>query len=74
MKCFPCSTYLEGEYDLNDYLIGVPVTFRGKNGMEKNYYDPLSDAWKSKNARSADGVKKDQRFISALKTVVYKNE
>ena len=33
-KIFPCSTYLEGEYGLNDLCIGVPVVL-GRNGIEK---------------------------------------
>ena len=32
-KIFPCSSFLDGEYDLYDLCIGVPVIL-GKNGIE----------------------------------------
>jgi len=63
MKMFPCSTYLEGEYDLNDICIGVPVLL-GKNGIEKIITIPLSDAEKAKMQESADGVKKTNDLLA----------
>ncbi|MGB1217840.1 MAG: malate dehydrogenase, partial [Saprospiraceae bacterium] len=33
-RIFPCCSYLEGEYGLNDMFLGVPVKL-GKNGIEK---------------------------------------
>jgi malate dehydrogenase len=54
-KLFPCSTFLEGEYGLNDICIGVPVIL-GKNGIEKIVDIPLSDAEKAKMKESAVGV------------------
>ena len=55
-KMFPCSTFLEGEYDLNDICIGVPVLL-GKNGIEDIVEISLSDAEKAKMKESAVGVR-----------------
>lgn len=63
MKMFPCSTLLEGEYDLNDICIGVPVLL-GKNGIEKIVNIPLSSAEKAKMQESADGVKKTNDLLA----------
>ncbi|ADV47848.1 malate dehydrogenase [Cellulophaga sp. E16_2] len=62
-KMFPCSTYLEGEYDLNDICIGVPVIL-GKEGIEKIITIPLSDADKAKMQESAAGVKKTNDLLA----------
>ncbi|CAZ96898.1 malate dehydrogenase [Zobellia galactanivorans] len=61
-KIFPCSTLLEGEYDLNDICIGVPVVL-GKNGIEKIVDIPLSEAEKAKMQESAAGVKKTNGLL-----------
>jgi len=61
-KMFPCSTLLEGEYDLNDLCIGVPVLL-GKNGIEKIVEISLSDAEKAKMQESAEGVKKTNGLL-----------
>lgn len=61
-KMFPCSTYLEGEYDLNDICIGVPVIL-GKDGIEKIVQIPLSAADKAKMQESAEGVKKTNDLL-----------
>ena len=42
-KIFPCSTFLEGEYGLEDICIGVPVVL-GKNGIEEIVQLDLTDA------------------------------
>jgi malate dehydrogenase len=55
-KMFPCSTFLEGEYGLNDICIGVPVLL-GKNGIESIVEISLSDAEKTKMQESALGVR-----------------
>ena len=59
---FACSTFLEGEYGLNDICIGVPVIL-GKNGIEKIVDIPLSDAEKAKMQESAAGVKKTNGLL-----------
>ena len=56
-KMFPCSALLEGEYNLNDIAIGVPVIL-GRNGIEKIVEIDLSDAEKTKLTESAEAVKK----------------
>jgi malate dehydrogenase len=61
-KMFPCSTYLEGEYGLNDICIGVPVIL-GKNGIEKIVDVPLNDAEKAKMKESAEGVTKTNGLL-----------
>lgn len=61
-KMFPCSTFLEGEYGLNDICIGVPVIL-GKNGIEKIVDIPLSDAEKAKMKESAEGVSKTNGLL-----------
>lgn len=61
-KMFPCSTFLEGEYGLNDICIGVPVIL-GKNGIESIVDIPLSDAEKAKMKESAEGVSKTNALL-----------
>lgn len=61
-KMFPCSTFLEGEYGLNDICIGVPVIL-GKNGIERIVDIPLSDAEKAKMQESAEGVSKTNGLL-----------
>jgi malate dehydrogenase len=61
-KLFPCSTFLEGEYGLNDICIGVPVLL-GKNGIEEIVDIPLSDAEKDKMQESAAGVAKTNGLL-----------
>ncbi len=61
-KMFPCSTYLKGEYDLEDLCIGVPVIL-GKNGIEKIINIELTDAEKEKMQVSAKAVKKTNSLL-----------
>lgn len=61
-KMFPCSTFLEGEYDLNDICIGVPVIL-GHNGIEKIMDIDLTDAEKAKMQESAEGVRKTNQLL-----------
>ncbi|MCJ7467131.1 MAG: malate dehydrogenase [Maribacter sp.] len=62
-KLFPCSTFLEGEYGLNDICIGVPVIL-GKNGIEKIIDIPLSSAEKTKMKESAIGVTNTNNLLT----------
>lgn len=55
-KVFPCSVLLEGEYDLNDICIGVPVII-GRNGIESIVNIALNDVEKASMQASAEGVK-----------------
>ncbi|MAO08297.1 MAG: malate dehydrogenase [Alteromonas sp.] len=61
-KMFPCSALLEGEYDLNDICIGVPVLL-GKNGIEKIVEIELNEAEKAHMQESAAGVKKTNGLL-----------
>lgn len=61
-KMFPCSTFLEGEYGLNDICIGVPVIL-GKDGIEEIVTIDLDDAEKAKMQESAEGVRKTNGLL-----------
>lgn len=61
-KMFPCSTFLEGEYGLEDICIGVPVLL-GRNGLEKIISIELTAAEKAKMKESAEGVHKTNALL-----------
>ena len=61
-KIFPCSTLLEGEYELNDICIGVPVVL-GRNGIEEIVHLDLTDAENEHMNRSAEGVRKTNGLL-----------
>ncbi|PHQ29535.1 malate dehydrogenase [Leeuwenhoekiella nanhaiensis] len=61
-KMFPCSALLEGEYDLDDICIGVPVIL-GKDGIERIVPVDLTDAEKAKLKESADAVRKTNGLL-----------
>ena len=56
-KILPCAVYLEGEYDIQNLFIGVPVKL-GKNGMEEIIEVTLSDEEQKALLHSADAVQK----------------
>ena len=64
-KMFPCSTMLNGEYDLNDICIGVPVIL-GKNGIEKIVELDLSERELSDLKSSAEAVTKTNNLLIDL--------
>ena len=64
-KMFPCSSFLEGEYGLNDLCIGVPVIL-GKNGIEKIVEIDLSNDELEQLKTSADGVKATNKLLNDL--------
>lgn len=64
-KMFPCSTMLNGEYDLNDICIGVPVIL-GKNGIEKIIELDLSERELSDLKSSAEAVTKTNNLLVDL--------
>ncbi len=61
-KLFPCSVLLNGEYDLKDICIGVPVIL-GRNGIEKIVEIDLDKAEKAKMQESAEGVRKTNGLL-----------
>lgn len=62
-KIFPCSTYLEGEFGLNDICIGTPVVL-GKNGIEKVVEIELNEAEMAHMKQSAEGVQKTNGLLN----------
>ena len=61
-KMFPCSTFLEGQYGLNDMCIGVPVIL-GKEGIEEIVELELDEEEKSLLQESASAVKKTNELL-----------
>jgi malate dehydrogenase len=61
-KLFPCSTLLDGEYDLKDICIGVPVIL-GRNGIEEIVHMELDKTEKDKMQESAEGVRKTNGLL-----------
>jgi len=64
-KIFPCSTFLDGEYDLNDLCIGVPVVL-GKNGIEEIVEIDLTERELLALKDSAEAVKKTNDLLLGL--------
>ena len=56
-ETLPCVTYLQGEYGINDVVIGVPVKL-GKNGIEQIIELELTEEEKQALANSAEAVRK----------------
>ncbi len=56
-RLLPCAAYLEGEYGVNGFFIGVPVVL-GAGGVEKVIELDLNDKEKEMFAASVDHVKK----------------
>ncbi|MGV6828909.1 MAG: malate dehydrogenase [Flavobacteriales bacterium] len=61
-KMFPCSTFLEGEYGLNDLCIGVPVIL-GKNGIERIVKIDLTQDEKDYMNNSAQAIRKTNGLL-----------
>ena len=62
-KIFPCSTYLEGEFGLNDICIGTPVVL-GKNGIEKVVEIDLNEAELAHMKQSEECVQKTKGLLN----------
>jgi len=56
-RVMACAAYLEGEYDISGYFLGVPVVL-GKNGVEKVLQFELTEEEKSALQDSVDAVSK----------------
>lgn len=56
-RVLPCAAYLEGEYGINGYYIGVPVII-GSNGVEKVLEIELTSEEKDMLNNSLEAVKK----------------
>ncbi len=57
-RILPCAAYLEGEYGIDGYYMGVPVLL-GKGGIEKVIEIELSDDEKKQLDHSLDDVKQN---------------
>ncbi len=55
-RILPCAAWLEGEYNLNDVMVGVPVKL-GKNGIEEIVQIKLNPDEQEALNKSASGVK-----------------
>ena len=62
-RIFPCSSYLDGEYGLNDICIGVPVVL-GKNGIEEIVEIDLEPSDMDHLKESAEGVRKTNNLLN----------
>lgn len=67
-KMIVCAASLEGEYGMNDIMIGVPVII-GKNGIEKIVELELNDDEKAKLAASEDAVRKTNSILIDMKLI-----
>lgn len=67
-KMIVCGTFLEGEYGMNDILIGVPVII-GKNGIEKVIELDLNDDEKAKLAASEAAVRKTNSILHDMNLI-----
>ncbi len=65
-KLFTCSTYLNGEYDLSNLCIGVPVII-GSNGIEKIMNLDLDDSEKKLLMNSAEAVLSTNKLLDNIK-------
>ena len=65
-KLFTCSTYLNGEYDLSNLCIGVPVII-GSNGIENIINLELDDTEKKSLMNSADAVLSTNKLLDNIK-------
>lgn len=62
-KILPCAAYLQGEYDIQDLFVGVPVKL-GKEGIEEIIQISLTEGEKSALKKSAQSV---EELVEALK-------
>ena len=62
-RILPCSSYLDGEYGLNDICIGVPVVL-GKNGIEEIVEIDLESSDMDHLKESAEGVRKTNNLLN----------
>lgn len=65
-KLFTCFTFLNGEYDLSNLCIGVPVII-GSNGIEKIINLDLDDSEKKLLMNSADAVLSTNKLLDNIK-------
>ena len=67
-KMIPCAASLEGEYGMDDIMIGVPVII-GKNGIEKVVELDLNEAEKAQLAASEAAVRKTNAILYEMNLI-----
>ena len=67
-KMIPCAASLEGEYGMDDIMIGVPVII-GKNGIEKVVELDLNDDEKALLAASEAAVRKTNAILYEMNLI-----
>jgi malate dehydrogenase len=67
-KMIPCAASLEGEYGMDDIMIGVPVII-GKNGIEKVVELALNDDEKALLAASEAAVRKTNAILTEMNLI-----
>ena len=64
-KLMPCSTFLQGEYGLQDVTIGVPVVI-GKNGIERVVQIELNEEEQKLFDNAVEAVRKNEAQLKEL--------
>ncbi len=64
-RILPCAVMLNGEYGLNDIVVGVPIKV-GKNGMEEIFQIELSEAERAELNKSAEDVKINMEKLASM--------
>lgn len=64
-RILPCAVMLQGEYGLNDIVVGVPIKV-GKNGMEEIFQIELSEAEQAELNKSAEDVKVNMDKLASI--------
>ena len=67
-KMIPCAASLEGEYGMDDIMIGVPVII-GKNGIEKVVELDLNEEEKAQLAASEAAVRKTNAILTEMNLI-----
>jgi malate dehydrogenase len=67
-KMIPCAASLEGEYGMDDIMIGVPVII-GKNGIEKVVELDLNEEEKALLAASESAVRKTNAILTEMNLI-----
>ena len=67
-KMIPCAASLEGEYGMDDIMIGVPVII-GKNGIEKVVELELNEEEKAQLAASESAVRKTNAILTEMNLI-----
>ncbi len=62
-RILPCAVWLEGEYNLHDVMVGVPVKL-GKNGIEEIVQIKLNPDEQEALNKSASGVKANMEKVT----------